>query len=306
MPLDIIAMGEPLVELNQAEPGGAYLPGFGGDTSNAVIAAARSGARTGYFTAVGGDAFGRSLLNLWETEGVDATRVIVHATAPTGIYFVTHTSNGHEFSYLRAGSAASRLTPLDIPAKYIGSARVLHLSGISQAISASAADAGFAAIDAARRAGCRVSYDTNLRLKLWPLARARAIMHEAMRSADIALPGLDDAYQLTGLLDPDAIADFYLRLGPQVVALTLGSQGSLIATPQRRERVPSIKVKAADATGAGDAFDGAFLAEYLATGDPFAAGRYANAAAALSTLGYGAVAPLPRREAVERFLRDSG
>ncbi|MBV9637650.1 MAG: sugar kinase, partial [Methylobacteriaceae bacterium] len=237
MPLDIIAMGEPLVELNQAEPGGPYLPGFGGDTSNAAIAAARSGARAGYFTAVGADAFGRSLLDLWGTEGVDATQVVVHAIAPTGIYFVTHTAGGHEFSYMRAGSAASRLSPADVPADYIGSARILHLSGISQAVSAGAADAGFAAMDIAKRAGRRVSYDTNLRLKLWPLARARAIMHEAMRSADIALPGLDDARQLTGLQEPDEIADFYLRLGPQIVALTLGSEGSLIATPQRRERV---------------------------------------------------------------------
>jgi 2-dehydro-3-deoxygluconokinase len=187
------------------------------------------------------------------------------------------------------------MTEADIPGDYIGAARLLHVSGISQAISSSATDAVFAAIDTAKQRKVLVSYDTNLRLKLWPLKRAKAVIHEAMKSADIALPGLDDARALTGLDQPDAIADFYLKLGAGVVALTLGKEGALIATPQRRERVASIRVDAIDATGAGDAFDGAFLAELLETGDPFKAGRFANVAAALSTRGYGAVPPLPTR-----------
>jgi 2-dehydro-3-deoxygluconokinase len=292
---DLIAIGEALFELNQPSDGAPFNPGFGGDTSNAMIAAARSGASTGYFTAVGADRFGQALVELWRAEGVDASRVIVNGGAHTGIYFVTHGPEGHEFSYLRAGSAASRVTEADVPADYIGAARLLHVSGISQAISSSATDAVFAAIDIARQRKVLVSYDTNLRLKLWPLTRAKAVIHEAMKSVDIALPGLDDARQLTGLDQPDAIVDFYLRLGAGIVALTLGKDGALVATPQRRERIASIRVEAIDATGAGDAFDGAFLAELLESADPFKAARFANAAAALSTRGYGAVPPLPTR-----------
>src|SRR5262249_6518765 len=147
---------------------------------------------------------------------------------------------------------------------------------------------------------------SNLRLKLWPLARARAIIHAAMASCDIARPGLDDARELTGLDRPDAIADFYLRLGAKIVALTLGREGALIATAAERRRVPSIEVAPVDATGAGDCFDGAFLAEYLVPRDPFAAGRYAAVAAALSTRGFGAVAPIPRRAEVEAALARAG
>lgn len=292
----IVAIGEPLYELNQPRGADHFIPGFGGDTSNAMIAAARSGADTGYFTAIGADRFGEALVGLWAREGVDASRVVVNGGAHTGLYFVTHGPNGHEFSYLRAGSAASRLTESDIPSDYVGAARILHVSGISQAISSSAADAVFAAIDIAKSGKRLVSYDTNLRLKLWPLTRARAVIHAAMREADIALPGLDDARLLTGLDAPDAIADFYLRLGAKIVALTLGPEGALVATEKRRETIASIKVEAVDATGAGDAFDGAFLAEYIRTGDPFAAGRFAVIAAALSTRGYGAIAPMPRRD----------
>jgi 2-dehydro-3-deoxygluconokinase len=300
---DIIAIGEPLGEFNQTRAGDPhYLFGHGGDTSNAIIAAARSGAATAYVTAVGDDSFGRSFLDLWRREGVDVTGVKTDPQAHTGVYFITHGADGHEFSYLRAGSAASRMGPSDLPEQLIRGAKALHVSGISQAISASAADMVFAAMRLAKEAGVTVCYDTNLRLRLWPLARAQAVTNAAMAMADIALPGLDDARQLTGLSEPDAIADFYLARGSSIVAMTLGKEGALVTTKAERRRVPSIKVEAVDATGAGDCFDGAFLAEWLRAKDPFRAARYACAAAALSTTGYGAVAPLPRREDVLRAL----
>jgi 2-dehydro-3-deoxygluconokinase len=180
---------------------------------------------------------------------------------------------------------------------------VLHVSGISQAISPEAADTVFAAIRQAKGAGRAVCYDTNLRLVLWPLDRARAVIHAAVAQCDIARPGFDDAKALTGLDDPNAIADFYLDLGPSLVAMTLGKDGVLVATPDERRVIPTRKVEAVDASGAGDTFGGAFLAEWLRHGDPFRAAEYGNAAAALKTLGLGAVAPMPRREAVEAFLR---
>jgi 2-dehydro-3-deoxygluconokinase len=89
-----------------------------------------------------------------------------------------------------------------------------------------------------------------------------------------------------------------------VVALTLGSEGTLVATAEERRRIGGRRVQPVDATAAGDTFDGAFLAELVRGADPFSAARYANAAAALSTLGYGAVAPMPKREAVEAFLAE--
>lgn len=302
---EILCLGEALVEFSRLDDdpaGRGYLQGFGGDTSNAAVAAARQGAKVGYITVVGDDPFGRLLRDMWTSEGIDVSTVSIDAAAATGAYFITLGPDGHEFSYLRGGSAASRLSPAMLPARAIKAARVLHVSGISQAISASAADAAFAAMEMAREAGVLVSYDTNLRLKLWPLARARAIIGAAMRQADIALPGLDDARLLTGLDDPDRIADHYLDGGSRIVAITLGREGALVATPSERRRIASIAVEAVDASGAGDCFDGAFLVELLRTGDPFAAARYACVAAALSTRGRGAVAPIPGRAEVEQHL----
>ncbi len=303
MTADILCLGEPMLEFNQ-QPDGNYLPGHGGDTSNCAIAAARQGARVGYVTHIGADTFGNSFMELWAREGVDTSTVTQVTDAHTGVYFVTHGAEGHEFSYFRAGSASSRMGPADLPKRELNRAKILHVSGISQAISPEAADAVFEAIQIVKGAGGKVSYDTNLRLKLWPLDRARAVTHAAMAKCDIALPGLEDAAQLTGLTDPDAIADFYLNLGAGIVALTLGAEGTLVATEAERRRVAGRRVKAVDATAAGDTFDGAFLARITAGDDPFEAARYANAAAALSTQGYGAVAPMPRKDAVEAFLAE--
>ncbi|MGL5115534.1 MAG: sugar kinase, partial [Beijerinckiaceae bacterium] len=257
---DILCLGEPMVEFNQrASDDRGWLFGHGGDTSNAAIAAARSGASVGYLTALGDDAFGRSFRTLWAEESVDTSGVKMDPIAHTGVYFVSHGPDGHEFSYLRTGSAASRMTPADLPREMIRNAKVLHVSGISQAISPSACDTVFEAIAEARAAGVAVSYDTNLRLRLWPLERARAVTEATARLADIVLPGLDDARQLTGLDMPDAIVDHYLSGGAKVVAITLGKAGALVATPDARVSVQSITVNAVDATGAGDCFDGAFL-----------------------------------------------
>jgi len=311
---DLLCMGEPMLELNQRRrpsdaPGGdlpLFLQGHGGDTSNAAIAAARNGASVGYVTAIGRDAPGDSFMELWAQEGVDTAAVARTDAAPTGLYVVSHGEDGHRFTYYRAGSAASRMAPADVPEAAIRAARMLHVSGVSQAISPGACDAVFHAIETAKAAGVGVSYDTNLRLALWPRARAAAVIHAGVAQADVALPSLDDVRVLTGLDDPDAIADFYLSLGCPLVLLKLGAEGVIVATPGRRERVAAFKVQAVDATGAGDTFAGAFLARHLAGDDPFTAARYANAAAALSTTGYGAVAPIPRPEAVRALMQEQG
>jgi len=307
---DILCMGEPMLELNQqpraAEGRVLYLEGHGGDTSNAAIAAARSGASVGMITAIGCDWPGDSFMALWQREGVDTSCVVRNAEAPTGLYLVTHDEHGHHSSFWRAGSAASRYRWQDVPEGAIRAARVLHVSGISQAISESACDAAFHAIEVAKAAGLRVSYDTNLRQRLWPVRRAAAVMHAAIAEADIVFPSFEDAEALTGLHNSDAIVDFYLRLGCPVVALKLGPEGALVATPEQRERIAPHRVAAVDAIGAGDTFAGAFLARHVAGDDCFAAARYANAAAALTTTGYGAVAPIPRTAAVQALLRRAG
>lgn len=299
--IDIVSIGEPLVEFNQTRPGEPqYLQGFGGDTANMIVAAARSGARTAYVTRLGEDEFGRMFLELWRQEGVDTRGVALDPQAFTAAYFVTHGAAGHAFTYLRAGSAASRMRPQDLPLELIRSARIVHASGISLAVAQAATQAALAA------ARGKVSFDSNLRLKLWPLERARVGIAAAAALADYFFPSLEDARSLSGLQDEQAILDWAHGLGAKAVFLKLGAGGVWVGDGDRRERIAGHKVQAVDATGAGDCFCGAALARLAAGDSIWEAARYANAAAALATTGYGAVAPLPRPEGVRRLLATSG
>lgn len=300
--LDVVALGEPLYELNR-QPDGNWLTGFGGDTLNVAIAAARLGSTAAYVTRLGDDIFAGELRDLMQREAIGTAAVGTDAGAPTGLYFVTHGPSGHVFTYRRAGSAASRMTPADLDPALIASARFLHASGISQAISESAAETVAAGIAVARKAGVAVSYDTNFRPRLWPVERARPVIAAAAAQADILKTSAEDAEALFGLTEPAAVARHLLGLGAKAVVITLGKGGVALATGEGLTHIPGRPVAAVDATGAGDAFTGALLAE-LARGESLAgAARFANVAAALSTLGYGAIAPLPRRAAVMDALR---
>lgn len=300
--LDVVALGEALLEFNQVQRDPPmYLQGFGGDTSNAVIAAARAGARTAYLSRLGQDHWAGLLKDLWQREGVDSQAVLTDAQAPTGLYFVSHDEAGHHFSYARAGSAASRMQPADLQGlwgQYMARSRWLHVSGISMAISASACQTVMAAMRQARECGTSVSLDSNLRLRLWALEQAQQALSEALSLCDLFLPSLDDMVTLTGLSTADDIIDWSHARGARQVVLKLGADGAVCSDGRHRQALAGLRVAAVDATGAGDCFAGNLLAR-LAEGQPLLeAARYANTAAALSVQAYGAVAALPYPPAV--------
>ncbi len=296
---DVTALGEAMIEFNQTDPQQPqYLQGFGGDTSNATIAAARAGASTAYLTRLGDDTFGSLLRELWLREHVNTEAIDSDTTLPTGIYFVTHSEHGHTFTYRRAGSAASNMTPSWLQgqaARIIEQSAWLHLSGITLALSSAACDTAFAAMQIARKARTKISFDSNLRLKLWPLERARTEIIKAIGLCDLFLPSLEDMIVLTGLEDPQAIVNWSHAHGAQQVVLKLGAQGALISDAQSavRQHIAGKQVQAVDATGAGDCFCGNLLAR-LADGDDLSsATQYANAAASITVQGWGAVNCLP-------------
>ena len=299
--IDLLCLGEPMVEFNQ-RPDGLFTQGFGGDTSNCAISAARQGANVGYITRIGDDQFGDELLQLWKREGIDTYHVIRDENQATGIYFVTHDQSGHHYQYYRKHSAAASITSADLDETYIAQAKILHVSAISQAISDPAAETVRAAIDIAKKHQTRVAYDTNLRLNLWSADKARSVVHEAMSHCDIALPSYDDATVLTGLTEPNAIVDFYLKLGAKDVVLKRGAQGVIVANHEQRKTIPGQPFATIDSNGAGDTFAGAFHAR-LSSGDTvFDAAEYANIAAGLSTTQSGAVAAIPTNEQTQRHI----
>ena len=251
---------------------------------------------------MGGDSFGAQLLELWKAEGVDTSGVEVDPDAHTGLYFVQHGPQGHSFSYLRRDSAASRMTPASLKGQLIERARYLHVSGISLAISTSACDTVFAAIERAHAAGVQVSLDSNLRLRLWPVDRARAILREALRQADLFLPSMDDMKHLTGNDDPERTLDWIRDAGATgVVVLKLGrtAPSSTTATGASRWR---------RCGGGGRRHRRGRLLRRQPAGPPLQ-GRFLGGRGALCQCGggpvhagYGAVEPLPSAEQVQAKL----
>lgn len=304
---DIISLGEPLYELCALEAGTlgrakTYQAGFGGDSCNFAVAAARSGGRVGYLTRLGADAFGDAFIDLWAREGIDHAHVVRDRHAKTGIYFISHEREGHSFTYYRTDSAASRMQPGFFPQEYVANAKLLHISGISQAISASARATTVAAMELARRCGTLVSYDTNLRLDLWPLEQARETIHHAACLCDIFLPSHDDVTRLTGLDDPGQIIDFYLGLGVETIVMKMSGKGVILAYEGRIEHLPGFPLVQLDASGAGDCFCGAFATKLIGGNTLRDSARYACAAAALSVTGLGAVPSFPDEKTVrEKF-----
>ena len=296
-------MGEPLLEFN-AQPGHSlrtspgYRSGFGGDTSNAAIAAARQGVPVSYLTRVGDDAFGDAFVDLWGTEGVGVDDVVREPGGRTGIYFISRDPEHSSFTYYRNDSPASRLSPADIPEETVSAARAFHTSGITQAISESACEAAFFAIDVARRAGVLVSYDPNHRRALWSDERARTVIEASLANCDVALPNLDEGRWLTGEDQPRRVLAALVEYGPQIVVLKLGDAGALLAWRGEVHEISAHRVTPVDSTGAGDTFDGAFLAQLVRGNSPTDAAGYAAVAAALATQGHGAVAPIPHESDV--------
>ena len=284
-----------------------FRSGWGGDTANFVLAAARLGGSCGYVTRVGQDEFGHAFVAMLEGRGVDASRVRFDAEHHTGLYFVSYSEERtHRFSYLRRGSAASHLNAADIDRDYVGAARVMHVSGISQAISGSCADAVRVAMETARQVGTTVSYDANVRPALGDRERLRRNFAVALARADIVFVSEEDSAHLYGDTPLDTVLDRVLEERPTLAVAKLGARGCVVRNDAgERWSVPAWPVDAVDATGAGDAFGAGFVLSLLRDEAPDEAGRYANAVGALTATGVGAIAPQPSHAEVTAFMQKS-
>jgi 2-dehydro-3-deoxygluconokinase len=309
--MDVVTFGETMVLFAAAEQGplrfaSTYTRHAAGTESNFAIGLARLGQQVGWFSRVGDDEFGQYLINTVRGEGVDTSRVIVDPDAPTGVLFKEKRELGaRRIIYYRRGSAASRLTPADLDADYIGAARYLHLTGITPALSESARATVFAAAELARRRGVLVSFDPNLRLRLWTREQARETMRALLPLCDLVLPGLDEAELLTGESDPDRAADAIRALGPASVVVKLGPAGALAVTPDARVRQAGIRLeRIVDPVGAGDGFAAGFVAGQLRGLDLAESLKIANTVGAFATTVVGDVEGLPTWREVEELRLD--
>ncbi|MFL6678192.1 MAG: sugar kinase [Burkholderiaceae bacterium] len=262
--LDVLTAGEALVLLAAEAPGALeHVDRFrrfsAGAELNVAIGLARLGLRVGYVSRVGDDAFGRFLLAEMAREGLSAELVTVDATRSTGFMLKSLSAEGADpiVDYYRRGSAASAMDAAELARSAPVAARHLHLTGILPALSAGCRDLAFTLAASARAQGQRVSFDPNLRPRLWASHDDMVATVNALAAqSDVMLPGLSEGRLLTGRDSAEDIAAFYLDLGARAVVVKLGPAGAFCADRSGvRAHVPGTRVqRVVDTVGAGDGF----------------------------------------------------
>jgi 2-dehydro-3-deoxygluconokinase len=262
---DVVTAGEAMALLMAGVPGAldavrAFERSSAGAELNVAIGLRRLGFRVGYISRLGQDSFGRHLRAVMAGEGLDLRHVLTDESHPTGFMLKEMAAGGRdpEVEYFRRHSAASRMSPADMPeaGSPFRKARLLHLTGILPALSAGCAELAFALARQARADGQMLSFDPNLRPRLWPSQAAMVTaMNELASLSDLVMPGLAEGRLLTGCQDPAGIAAFYLERGARQVVVKLGPEGAYAAADGWRGVVPGIPVReVVDTVGAGDGF----------------------------------------------------
>jgi 2-dehydro-3-deoxygluconokinase len=267
---DVVTLGETMAVMYPPDPVTLdetrnLLLDIGGTESNLGIALARLGHSVRFFSRVGVDAFGRRIRTTLESEGIDIGYMIEDPQAPTGVFFREWLPDGaRRVFYYRKGSAASRMTPADLRPEMFADARIVHLTGITPALSETCAVTVAAAIKMAHAAGALVSFDPNYRVRLWSAEQARATLTPLMRQVDILLMGHEDAAATLGEGSDDELLARGAALGPQIVVLKRAERGAVALAHGTRTEAPAYPVEhVVDPVGAGDGFDAGFLAGWL-------------------------------------------
>ncbi len=309
--MDVVSLGEMMVMLVAEDPGPlrsaeTFRKHVAGSEANVAIGLARLGHQPRWLSRLGDDEFGRYIHNFLRGEGVDVSRVIFDREHPTGVAFKERRELGaRRVIYYRRGSAASFMSPEDLdPAAFEG-ARYFHFSGINPALSRSAHETVLAAIELARKAGALVSLDPNVRLRLWDADTFRRTIREIIPLCDIVMPGADEAELLTGDAEPLRAGEAIRQLGPRLVLVKLGADGSAALSEDGVVRAPALRLeRIVDPVGAGDGFAAGFLSGQLRGWNIAESLRLGNVVGACAMTVSGDVEGLPTWEEVQAL--DSG
>lgn len=308
--MDVITFGESMVVFSPNNNGPlrhvhTFNKSLGGAESNFASAVAKLNHSVGWFSRVSDDEFGRFVISAIKAEGVDTSRVIFDKENPTGLLFKERyqRSNPNVY-YYRKNSAASNLSEKDIDEEYIKQAKILHLTGITPALSESCKNTVYRAIEIAKANNVLVSFDPNIRLKLWNIDEARKVLVDIASKADIVMPGLDEGELLLGLTDKNEICDYFLGKEAKIVVVKLGAEGCYIKDKKEGVKVPGYNVSdlIQDTAGAGDGFAAGFISGYLDNLSLKEIGEYANGVGAMATLVQGDMEGYPYYEQLLEFI----
>lgn len=298
MTVDVLTLGEALVSLRSTGPlafGSALEPHLAGAETNVAIGLARLGHAVEWLGRVGHDAYGGEVIRTLRAEGVVVNHVTADDSAPTGLMLLEQrTADLTRVEYRRVGSAGSTLSTDDLAAVAFDDLRILHVTGITSAISTSAAAAVQAAVEKASAAGALVSLDVNHRSRLWSREDAASTLRRLLPHVSLLVAGDDELGLVADGAETDAV-DALLAAGIEQVTVKRGSVGASLFTAEGRVDAEALPVTAIDTVGAGDAFCAGLLSGVLDDLDPFARLDRATQLGAWAVSTRGDWQGLPRR-----------
>ena len=305
--VDVIAIGEVLIDLIADKPGlhleeqTTFKRFAGGAPANFAVGIKRLGITSGMITKVGNDFFGRFLLETLKKEQVDINQIKLTNEYKTALAFVGLDENrSPSFSFYRSPCADIMLTQEEISEDYIKSAKLLMCGTVSMA-DEPARSAIFKAIDYAKKHDLQVACDPNLRDDLWHFKAPREHIFRILKDTDIFLPSISEAELITGEKGEKSF-EAILDLGPSIIAITHGAEGSTVLTKDEKFFAPSYKVDVVDTTGAGDAFAAGLITGLLTNMPLEQISYFANAVSAVKITRKGAM-NIPTRKEVENFMK---
>ncbi len=314
--VDIVALGELLIDFTEAGKSSSGKKLFeqnpGGAPANLLTVAAHMGYQTEFIGKVGADMHGDFLKKTLEEEGIGTRYLIQDESFFTTLAFVEIAENGERhFSFSRKPGADTQLRAEELNQQLLENCKIFHFGALSLTNEPSRT-ATIEAVKGAKAAGVLISYDPNYRESLWfDKQTAVSQMKSMIPYADIMKVSDEELVLLTGVEDYNKAVTQLLELGPKLVAVTLGSDGVLLARENKREKVEGFKVNAIDTTGAGDSFWGGFLSEYLKQEKSLEeftweeiknCAVYGNATAALCVQRRGGIPAIPKKKEVEQFI----
>lgn len=306
-PLQTTTFGEALIVMDPLSRGSlrhvyAFEKRVGGAELNVAVALSRLGHRSGWAGRLGTEEFGEEILSFLRGEGVDVSTVDLDRRAPTGLYFKERRAlDSLRAYYYRAGSAASRASFENLDPDYLLSGEVLHLTGITPAISESCQDLTERLLDAATERGTFVSFDANVRWKLFEKRDPEELLFPLLERANLLFFSNEEADLLLGGSDPESVqvARKSLRAATIVVH---AADGAFAVDDSGVTNRASFKVDVADTVGAGDAFVAGFLSGRLRNWGIGDCLRLANACGACAVTVPGDAASMPfEAEALDLF-----
>ena len=284
-----------------------YVSGYSirtaGAESNTAIGVAKLGVSAAWVSRLGADEFGQYIRNQIRAEGVDCTGVTFDPAHRTGVMFKQTGSGETSVFYYRENSAASHMAPQDLPEEMFRDCHILHLSGITPVLSDSCAETVQAAIRLAKSHGAKLSFDPNIRKKLWKDRDYTPMLRQLTKDAEIVLMGLDEAETLFGTRDVGALcAELFATGCAEVIALKDGGNGAWIADRSQCIRLEPQPCHCIDPIGAGDGFNAGVLAGLLQGRTLEQAGRMGAVCGALATEVPGDVEGCPDAARMEAIL----